>query len=239
MPKPHWSDKEIKFLLQNYAVMASNKLQELLPRRSVRCINAKAASLGLKKPWTIRGYHTWSPEEDNTLRLIYPNEPKETILGQFPHKTWGAIRHHTARLQIDRRTYFSVYMSQKAKKDRYIQHINLLAIQRKPNKPEQKLMKIIAELQLPYRYVGDGKILIGSYIPDFIQTNGKKHIIEIFGDYWHSDKKKHYRELSWHQTELGRMMAYSQFGYKTLVIWEHELSKLESVKRKLLQFEKG
>lgn len=105
------------------------------------------------------------------------------------------------------------------------------AMNKSPNKPEKHLIRILKREGLPFKYTGDGSFLLCGYIPDFVQCNGKKQIIEVFGDYWHNNEK-----ISWHETELGRIMAYNQFGYETLVIWEHELEDEEWVVQKLKVF---
>ena len=61
-----------------------------------------------------------------------------------------------------------------------------------PNKPEQILIKLLSKL-LPneYKFVGNGKVIIGGKCPDFINVNGQKKIIEHFGDYWHANPEKY------------------------------------------------
>lgn len=81
-----------------------------------------------------------------------------------------------------------------------------------PNKLEQYLTKLIENNNLPFKFVGNGEIILGRNIPDFININGKKQIIELFGDYWHNifdvaEKTERYR----------------QYGFSTLVIWQSEL----------------
>lgn len=235
--KPHWTNNEIKILQENYERTFCTGLMELLPNRSLRSINHKALRISLQKPRELIRTHKedyWTKEEKTILEELYPNALKEIILNKLPGRGWQAIRHSASRLGISRRVYFSQYMSIKAKKEHYINHIDLSAIYRKPNKAEIKVMELLEKLHLPYCYVGDGKVIIGGYTPDFIHTNNKNHIIEVFGDYWHNREN-----MSWHQTELGRIMAYSHFGYKTLVIWEHELADSKMLKEKLLQFEQG
>jgi hypothetical protein len=104
---------------------------------------------------------------------------------------------------------------------------------KKPNKKEQKLLSILEEL-LPkeYCYTGDGKVLIYGLSPDFVNCNGKKKIIELFGDYWHLKKKK----INWYQTEWGRKAIFSQLGYDTLIVWENELKNIDLLKEKILKF---
>lgn len=102
-----------------------------------------------------------------------------------------------------------------------------------PNKPERKLIKIINDNQLPYKFCGNGEFIIGYKNPDFVNVNGEKKIIEVFGTYWHSDKNKH---LQWHGTEEGCKSYYCKYGFKTLVIWENELDEPEMVVNKIKQW---
>lgn len=102
----------------------------------------------------------------------------------------------------------------------------LRGIKAKPNKAEKMLNNILNNI-IPreFKYVGDGQIIIDGKYPDFINCNGKKQIIELFGDYWHrgesgSKKIKHYKK----------------YGYSTLIVWEHELDNLRLLCQKILRF---
>ena len=90
----------------------------------------------------------------------------------------------------------------------------------RPNKPEKLLMELIKKNNLPFNYTGDGEIWFRgktmSFNPDFLSKN-PKHIIEVFGDYWHNRKDMEKRDKE-------RLETYAKYGYKTLVIWEHELT---------------
>jgi len=112
----------------------------------------------------------------------------------------------------------------------------MLAMNAKPNSSERKL-EVILNSNWPneWKYVGDGQVVFDGLNPDFINCNGKKLIIELFGDYWHSPEMID----SWRRSELGRMMSYSQFGYKTLVIWGHELKNESEIIHKIEQFSKS
>ena len=81
-----------------------------------------------------------------------------------------------------------------------------------------------------WQYVGDWKLVIGGLNPDF--WNGDHKLIEMFGDWWHSPK----RAIRWTATELGKVMHFNAYGYKTLIIWEHELKQPELVIKKITQF---
>jgi hypothetical protein len=92
----------------------------------------------------------------------------------------------------------------------------------KPNVPEQKVLNILnTYFPNDWQYTGDGRVIIGGMKPDFMNINGKKAVVEVFGDYWHSQKVR-----NWRETEVGRLMAYGYWGFRCLVIWEYELDKL-------------
>lgn len=95
-----------------------------------------------------------------------------------------------------------------------------------PNKKERELSKIL-ESMYPgeWKFVGDGQIIIAGKCPDFINVNGKKKIIELFGDYWHKG-----------ENPKGRADIFRPFGYDTLVIWEHELKHKESMRNRIERF---
>ena len=98
-----------------------------------------------------------------------------------------------------------------------------------PNKPEKELTKLLERACLnEYHYVGNGKTSIGGFNPDFIDQKNKK-IIELYGDYWHTRSEIVERDLR-------RLKTYRLLGYKTLIIWEHELKNLQKVTEKILKF---
>lgn len=92
----------------------------------------------------------------------------------------------------------------------------------KPNKAERQLINLFKDYDLPFRFVGDGQVVINGKIPDFINYNGGKQIIELFGDYWHEPEE-----------EEERKKVFAEFGYETLIIWEHELKNEDTVFSKI------
>ncbi len=103
----------------------------------------------------------------------------------------------------------------------------------KPNKSEQKLGALLKELTFgDYKYVGDFQFFLGGRNPDFMNVNGQKKLIELYGDYWHNKQKfpkKH--------SPLERIKHFSKYGFDTLVIWESELkNNLEGVVDRILLF---
>lgn len=96
----------------------------------------------------------------------------------------------------------------------------------KPNKAELRLLDLLNSLcPNEYKYVGDGQVIIAGKCPDFINVNGQKKIIELFGDYWHRG-----------EDPKDRAKIFKPFGYKTLVIWESELKNIEKIKRRICKF---
>jgi G:T-mismatch repair DNA endonuclease (very short patch repair protein) len=104
----------------------------------------------------------------------------------------------------------------------------------RPTKPEVSAINILDGLYPnEWKYVGDGAIIIEGRNPDIININGKKAIVEVFGDYWHGFK--HTRECPLIH-ELDRIDTYTKYGYKTLILWEHELKDEGSTVKKIKEF---
>jgi len=103
------------------------------------------------------------------------------------------------------------------------------ALKLTPNKKELKLIELLNKIfSNTYKFVGDGKLIIGGFCPDFIHKN-KKKIIELYGDYWHNRKDVKERDKR-------RIKTYKKCGYRTLIVWEKELGNLEKLESKILVF---
>lgn len=96
----------------------------------------------------------------------------------------------------------------------------------KPNKTELNLNKFLHRI-LPneYKFVGDGEFILAGKCPDFVNVNGQKKIIELYGNYWHKG-----------ETGQKRITLFRQYGYETLIIWENELEDEIALKEKILNF---
>jgi len=95
----------------------------------------------------------------------------------------------------------------------------------RPNGVETVLGAMLETNHLPFKYVGGGEVWLGNRNPDFINTNGKKQVIELFGTYWHpvfdvAKKVEHYR----------------QYGFDCLIVWEDELKAPTKLVRKLKRY---
>ena len=111
----------------------------------------------------------------------------------------------------------------------------------KPNKPE-KVLGFLLNNMFPkdWIYTGDGidkeninSVWIGRKNPDFMNVNGQKKVIELFGDYWHSEKiTGEPEELH----ELNRINHFRKYGFETLIIWEKELKDINKLKLTINSF---
>jgi hypothetical protein len=98
----------------------------------------------------------------------------------------------------------------------------------KPNKPETFLINLLNKMYPgEWKYTGDASFMINGKSPDFTNCNGKKKLIELFGDYWHQG-----------QTPQDRSDVFKPYGYETLVIWEHELKNIERLKFRINKFQR-
>lgn len=106
-------------------------------------------------------------------------------------------------------------------------------LQSKPNKLETKLQNLLSTYFPKQWEYNRGQVILNGLIPDFINVDGQKAVIEVFGEYWHTGRVK------WHQTELGRVMAYNSLGFRCLVIWGSGLKDENSVVLKIKRFTEG
>ncbi|GAI66057.1 unnamed protein product, partial [marine sediment metagenome] len=84
---------------------------------------------------------------------------------------------------------------------------------------------------------GDGRlgVTLGGQTPDFVNIDGRKDLIEVFGDYYHSPEVLKAR---WQGSELGKIMIYNSLGWKCLIIWASELTDEQAVISKIKRFVK-
>ena len=106
-------------------------------------------------------------------------------------------------------------------------------------KPELIFENICKEHNLPFHYVGDSSLWIGEgkgLNPDFIEANGKKIVVEIFGDYWHSPLLN--TSLRGNATLPYRKKHYKKYGWKAIFIWETDLKREDAEQFVLATLEK-
>lgn len=97
----------------------------------------------------------------------------------------------------------------------------------KPNKAESQLFSVVESI-MPGEFALNVRaeiMVLGGRIPDIVNINGRKAVIELYGDYWRKG-----------DDPQERIRHFSQFGWRTLVIWERELKNKTKLKNRLLDF---
>jgi hypothetical protein len=105
----------------------------------------------------------------------------------------------------------------------------------KPNKKEIALFERVQFIS-PNNYALNVKgdiLIIGSKVPDIVNINGQKKLVELFGDYYHGEK---ITGRTKEQEERQRINYFKKFGWDTLIVWEHELKNLQNLESKLTEF---
>jgi G:T-mismatch repair DNA endonuclease (very short patch repair protein) len=105
----------------------------------------------------------------------------------------------------------------------------MVGLHKKPNRLELKLIDLIGRNHLQFRYVGNWEFILGGKCPDFVSMGGKKQIIELFGNYWHTTKSR--------ESADERIAHFKRFGFDTLILWERDLDNEDQTLQKILQFE--
>lgn len=97
---------------------------------------------------------------------------------------------------------------------------------RRPNNTEKKLTEVFQKhFPNEFRFVGDGSFVIEGLNPDWIDCNGKKLIIELFGEPWHEKEE-----------EQKRIDTFSRYGFKTLILWWKDTRNEKLVIEKVRNF---
>lgn len=97
----------------------------------------------------------------------------------------------------------------------------------KPNKLEQFVGNVLQK-HYPdeWKFNGDGScgVVLNGLIPDFINVNGEKKVIEVFGEAFHNPEKA-FMEVTWKRQEFGRKAVFAQLGFNCVVLWGEEIKK--------------
>lgn len=95
----------------------------------------------------------------------------------------------------------------------------------RPNKLEIKSRDLLDHLYpSEWPYTGDSSVIVGGKNPDFVNEK-RKLIIEVLGGWWHRG-----------QNPQDRIDFFQQYGYRTLIIWEHELKNVSRLIGRIKDF---
>ena len=104
---------------------------------------------------------------------------------------------------------------------------------RRPTKPEVALDALL-QSKFPNQWIYNGdyshNVIIGGLVPDFVNINGRKQVIELFGAYFHRHTGRNsYIRLPHSRTEEGRVAKFKEFGFDCLIVWENEMADFTKV----------
>lgn len=95
-------------------------------------------------------------------------------------------------------------------------------------RPEIQLDEILQRLYPnEFKYNGrfDCGVSLDGLIPDFVNVNGKKQVLDIHGTYWHKNE----------DIDI-RAKRYAKCGYSSCIIWDHELKDRIAITIKIRNF---
>lgn len=221
-----WNTGLTKETSPSLAIMANNKRGKPSSRKGLtKETDASVASMALKISQLKKGkqpiFGAWNKgltkETDERVASQFTSERSKKISNALTGReiTWGeklskaSIKRFTdpAQREVSRQTMLRNFQNPEWVKNLY------KARNAKPNKAELKLIGIL-DKNFPneWEYVGDGKMILAGKIPDFINVNGKKQVIELFGRYWHRG-----------ENPQDRIDLFKQFGFSTVIIMDNEL----------------
>ena len=143
-----------------------------------------------------------------------------------------AAKAHSERMKGRKNPTFRRIVKKLWRENAYIEML-IKARNVKPNKQEKALGVILQGLYPDqFKYNGDCRlgVVLNRCIPDFVNVNGKKQVIEFFGTYWHNQKGR---------GEQSKIAKYKEVGWDCLVIWDTELAETDALKDKIRAFVGG
>jgi len=197
-----------------YGPEKAKKRRELLSEGLKR-----AYRLGLKKPVSLLGRHLSKQAREKmskaaktrmlqrkgkTYEQIYGVEKAQKIKEKMS-KTQQKMKEKKSEQQKEK---WRNPQTKEMMLKRFLSNIT-----KRPTSYETKIINLCEQHSLPFKYVGDGQIWIAYKNPDFIETNGKKLLIEVYDQYWHSE-----------DYEESRGKLFSRFGFKTLFLSQKDLT---------------
>jgi len=196
-------------------------LQNMAEATRQRQLGSKqSAESNLKRSKKLKGRVTWdkglTKETDERVAKSAIN------IGLGVSLAWSNLSEEEKEIRI--KSYQNMWKDPLVKTE-WISKIRKAANQR-PNKIEMYLDELLqTTFPSEWEYVGNGKLIINGLIPDFANINGKKALIELFGDYWHKG-----------ENPQDRIDKFVELEYSCLVIWESELKNPSRVIEQITNF---
>ena len=89
------------------------------------------------------------------------------------------------------------------------EHVRNSMRRRTPSSLEEKMEGIINELNLPYKFTGNGAVMVDNLNPDFVHSGGKKIAIEVYARIY-----KQIDGRSIKKWKKSRRLRFGEYGWK-------------------------
>jgi len=142
---------------------------------------------------------------------------KKRKYGFASHKNIKLTEEHKINIGLANKNSVSIGRSSRERwknkvyKEKTLKAI-LKSISKLPTSYERKIIYLNKKYGLPFRYCGNGKVIIHGLCPDFIERNGKKLLIETYTKWCHPINY-----------EKQRYAMFRQFGFRTLFLSDEDL----------------
>ncbi len=205
------------------------KQKENLNRPEVRQRNSDSQKIAQNRP------EVKARSRETTLRLWQNHDYRENqiethkILWQDPEYAKRTIEQikKAWRDNPSLREKMSKVKKKQWQDPEYVKKLHKGLAQR-PTGLEIEVMAILNSLfPSEYGYNGGyelGIVLCGK-VPDFVNINGKKKLVEAYGSYWHKESD-----------EQPRIDLFGKIGWDCLIIWDWELQDYKKLVEKLKSF---
>jgi len=102
------------------------------------------------------------------------------------------------------------------------------------NALERRLLSILEDaFPGEFAFTGNYQFRIGRRWPDFTNIRGQRKVIDMFGNYWHSEAKT---GQTHDEHEAERRRYYRGFEWDSIVVWENELENTERLNQRIYDF---
>ncbi len=253
----HWTDAENALLSKEFPVCTSIKRLSRKLQRSVPAIHNQAKRLGLKRSaealsieYARGGRKNKGNKRPDFLANMFRGSGKNNPFYGKTHTP--EVRAVISAKQKKNSAFLRLNSDPEFQKNRQAAHLHAMkdpvasrarlmkaaATLRngEPNKAEAKLDRMLQQL-FPgeYKYTGNGSFIIDGMNPDWVNVNGQKKVIELFGEHVH-DPEQAFCHVPKRQTYRGRKEALAVFGYTSLIIWSRQLRDEKLLTERLKAF---
>lgn len=213
------------------------------PRSEETKKKISSSNIGKRKgmvPWIKGRYHTEESKQKNREKHI-----GKSINAGANHPQWGKKGEKSPSYGLRRSKETIQKLREKSRESQKKLWQNeehakrmMALFNTKPNGSELYL-DFLLQNHFPdeWWFVGDGQVILSGLCPDFVNVNGKKLIIELFGEHCHTDGGCFAgKKIAYRRTEAGRREVFAKPGYSTLIIWWDELADEKKVIEKIRDF---